>query len=80
MFHWNGILLHIPITTRIDLSYAIMRLFGYLAAPKAAILQALDHIMGYLHFYRHLPLFYPRHPLSKKALAMHWVKGFAEYL
>jgi hypothetical protein len=43
--HWNGILLHVTITTRMDLGYAIMRLSGYLAAPTEAIFEALDHTM-----------------------------------
>jgi hypothetical protein len=80
LFHWNGILLHVAITTHVDLGYAIMRLSGYLAAPNAAIFQALDHTMRYLYFYCHIPIFYPPWPLSKKALAMHWHKGTAEYL
>jgi hypothetical protein len=80
LFHWNGILLHVTITTRIDLGYAIMRLSGYLADPTEAIFEALDHTMRYLFFYRHMPIIYPRCPLSKKSLALHWVKGNAEYL
>jgi hypothetical protein len=68
LFHWSGILLHIAITTSVDLGYdAIMRISGYLAAPTAVIFQALNfqalnHTMRYLYVYRHLPIFYPRRP------------------
>jgi hypothetical protein len=80
LFHWNGILLHVAITIRVDLGYAIMRISGYLAAPTEVILKALDHTMRYLYFYQHMQNFHPRRPLSKKALAMHWSKGSAEFL
>jgi hypothetical protein len=79
LFHWNGALLHVAIITRVDLGYAIMPLSGYLAAPNAMRFQALDHTIRYLYFYRHLSIMYHRCPLSKKDLAMHWVKGSAEY-
>jgi hypothetical protein len=32
------------------------------------------------YLYRHMPIFYPRRPLSKKALVMYWAKGSAEFL
>jgi hypothetical protein len=80
LFHWNGILLHIAITIHVDLSYAIMRISGYLAAPTMVIFQALDHTTSYLYFKHHLPILYPHYPLSKSALAMHWAKGSAEFL
>jgi hypothetical protein len=79
-FHWNGALLHTAITTRVDLGYAIMRISGYLAAPNYMTFQALDNTMQYLYFNRHLPIMYPHRPLFKKFLAMHLVKGSAEYL
>jgi hypothetical protein len=44
------------------------------------IFKALDHVMRYLYFYRHIPILFPRRPLSKKSLAMHWEKGTAQYL
>jgi hypothetical protein len=34
---WNDSMLHVAITTRVDLGYAIMCISGYLAAPNAAI-------------------------------------------
>jgi hypothetical protein len=45
LFHWNGILLQVGITNRIDLCYTIMRLSGYLAVPNDVIFEALDHTM-----------------------------------
>jgi hypothetical protein len=80
LFHWNAILLHVTITTRIDLGYVIMRLSGYIAAPNAAIFEALNHTMQCLYFYRHTRSMYPHYPLGKKTLAMHWAKGTAEFL
>jgi hypothetical protein len=80
LLHWNGALLHVALTTRVDLGYAIMRLSGYFAAPNAVTFQALDHIMRYLYIYWHLPIVYPRLPLRKKALEMNWAKLSAEYL
>jgi hypothetical protein len=80
LFHWNGIILHITITTRVDMGHAIMRLSGYLASPNEAIFEALDQTMRYLYFYCHIPSMYPHRPLGKKALAMHWAKDTVEYL
>jgi hypothetical protein len=80
LFDWNGILLRVAITTRVDLGYAVMRLSGYLAAQNPAIFTALDHIMRYLYFYQHAAIMYPHRPLGKKALVVHWSKGTAEYL
>jgi hypothetical protein len=53
LFHWNGILLHVTITTRLDLGYSIMRISGYLAAPTEVIFKAIDHTIRYLYFYHH---------------------------
>jgi hypothetical protein len=58
----------------------IMRITGYLAAPNKVIFEGLEHTMRYLYVYRHVPILYPRHPLDKKYLAMHWGKGSAEYI
>jgi hypothetical protein len=80
LYKWNGALLHVAITTRLDLGYAVMRLSGYLAGPTATIFEALDHVMRYLYFYRHLPIMYPDKPLSRKSLTTHWARGSAEYL
>jgi hypothetical protein len=70
----------VAITTRLDLGYAVMRLSGYLAGPTAAIFEALDLVIRYLYFYRHLPIMYPAKPLSRKSLTRHWDRGSAEYL
>jgi hypothetical protein len=80
LYKWNGALLHVAITTRLDLGYAVMRLSGYIAGATAAIFEALDHVMRYLYFYRHLPIMYPAKPLSRKSLTTHWARGSAEYL
>jgi hypothetical protein len=73
-------LLHFAITTRVDINYAVMRIAGYVAAPTAVIFEGLEHTMRYLYFFRHLPIVYPRCPLKKKSLALHWGKGAAEFL
>jgi hypothetical protein len=70
----------VVITTHLDLGYAVMRLSGYLAGPTAAIFEALDDVMRYLYFYRHLPIMYPAKPLSRKSLTTNWARGSAEYL
>jgi hypothetical protein len=57
-----------------------MRISGYLATPMEVIFKALEHTMRYIYVYRHMPILYPRRPLSKKALTMHWEKGSAEFL
>jgi hypothetical protein len=80
LYKCNGALLRVAITTRLDLGYAVMRLSGYLAGPTAAIFEALDHVMRYLYFYRHLPIMYPAKPLSCKSLTTHWARGSEEYL
>jgi hypothetical protein len=54
LFHWNGVLLHVALTTRIGITYAIMRIYGYLSAPTTVIFEGLEHIMRYLYFYRHM--------------------------
>jgi hypothetical protein len=80
LYNWNGALLHVAVTTRLDLGYAIMQLSGYLAGPTAAIFEFLDYGMRYLYFYRHLPIMYPAKPLSQKSLTTNWARGSAEYL
>jgi hypothetical protein len=57
-----------------------MRVGRYLAAPMEMIYKALEHTMRCVYIYWHLPMFYPHRPLGKKALAMHWAKGYVEYL
>jgi hypothetical protein len=57
-----------------------MRITGYLAAPNAVIFEGLAHTMGYLFFLQHIPIVYPRRPLNKKSLALHWGKCTAEFL
>jgi hypothetical protein len=57
-----------------------MRVAGYLAAPNAVIFEGLAHTMRYLFFFQHTPSVYPRRPLNKKYLALHWGKGTDECL
>jgi hypothetical protein len=80
LYHWNGVLLHVAITTRIDINYAVMRISGYPAAPNAVIFEGLENTLRYVSFFRHIPIFYPRRPLNKRSLALHWTKGTAEFL
>jgi hypothetical protein len=65
IYHWNGVLLHVAITTIVDINYAIMRISGYLAAPSDVIFEGLAHTMRYLFFFQHIPILYPRRPLKK---------------
>jgi hypothetical protein len=62
------------------MGYAIMSIAGYLATPNVVIFEGLEHIMHYLYFFHHTPIMYPRHPLNKCSLVMHWGKGIAVYL
>jgi hypothetical protein len=80
LYHWNGVLLHVAITTRVDINYAVMRIAGYLAAPTSVIFEGLEHTMRYLYLFCHMPIIYPRRPLNKKSLALHWGKCTAEFL
>jgi hypothetical protein len=80
LYHWNGVALHVAITTRVDINCAIMRIAGYIASPNAVIFEGLSHTMIYLLFFRHIPIVYPRHPLNNKYLALHWRKGATEFL
>jgi hypothetical protein len=73
LYHWNGALLHVSITSRVEINYAIMRIAGY-------IFEGLAHMMLYLYHFHHVPIMYPRTPLNKRSLALHWGKGSAEYL
>jgi hypothetical protein len=72
LYHWNGVVFHVAITTRVDINYAIMRIAGYLAAPNDVIFGGLAHTMRYLFFFQHIPIVYPRCPLNNKYLALHW--------
>jgi hypothetical protein len=79
LYHWNGLLLHVAITTRVYINYAIMRIAGYLVAHNAVIFEGLARTMRYLFFFQHIPIVYPRRPLNKKYLALHWGKGTVSY-
>jgi hypothetical protein len=78
LYHRNR--LHVAITTRVDINYAIMHIDGYLAAPNEVIFEGLDHTMRNIFHCRHIPIVYPRKPLNKKYLVLHWGKGTAEFL
>jgi hypothetical protein len=80
LFHWNGVLLHVTLTTRSYIGYTIMHIAGYLATPKIVIFEGLEHTMRYLYVYHHIPILYSHRPMNKKSLAMHWGNGTAEYL
>jgi hypothetical protein len=73
-------LLHVTITTRVDIDYDVMRIAGYFAAPTAIIFEGLEHTMRHLYFFHHLPIVYPRRPLNNKSIALHWGKGTDEFL
>jgi hypothetical protein len=80
LYHWNGVLLHVTVTTRVDINYAIMRIAGYLLPPNDVIFEGLSHTTRHLFFFRHIPIVCLRCPLNKKSLAFHWGKGTAEFL
>jgi hypothetical protein len=80
LYHWNGVLLHVAISTPVDIYYAIMRIAGYIAATNALIFEGLVHTIVYIFHYRHIPIVYPRRPLNRKYLALHWGKGTVGFL
>jgi hypothetical protein len=50
LFHWNDVLLHVALTTRLDIGYAIMQIYGYLTTPNTVIFEGMEHTMRYLYF------------------------------
>jgi WD40 repeat protein len=42
--------------------------------------EALDHVMWYLYFYRHIPIMCPAKPLIRKYLTTYWAHGTAKYI
>jgi hypothetical protein len=79
-YHWKCVLLHISITTRVAINYAVMRIARYLAAPTKVIFEGLEHKMRYLYLFHHVTIVYPIRPLNKKSLELHWGNGTADIL
>jgi hypothetical protein len=74
--------MHITTISRPDLSYAVMRLSGYMSTPNNPIFDALHQTLCYLFHHPHLPIMYPSKPLKNggDCLSSYWQKGHAEYL
>jgi hypothetical protein len=80
LYHWNGVLLHLAITTGVDINYTIMGIAGYLTDPNAVIFVGLAHAIQYLYHFQHILIVYPRKPRNKKSLALHCGKGTSKFL
>ena len=65
-----GTLLHFSNNTRHDIMYAVSRLSCYNAAPNQVAFQGIKKIIRYLAFKPHVPIFYPRQPLSASNTVM----------
>jgi hypothetical protein len=80
--HLIGSLMHITTISRPDLSYAVMRLSGYMSTPNNPIFDALHKTLCYLFHNPHLPIMYPSKPLKQggDCLSSYWQKGHAKYL
>ena len=76
--HWTGALQHIAVMSRIDCSYAIMRLSGYNSAPSLPCYTALHHFMQYLFHHPHVPIMYPRKKVKTYEMTVHCAKGEGE--
>jgi hypothetical protein len=42
------------------------------------IFEGLEQTLLYVYLFCHIPIFYPRRPLNKRYLALHWAKGASE--
>ena len=75
---WTGALQHVAVWSRSDLSHAVMRLSGYIAAPSLPCWKALDHLMRYLYHKPHVPIMNSRRKVKETEIAAHHAKGDAE--
>ena len=75
---WTGVLQHIAVWSRQDISHAVMRLSGYNAAPSLPCWKALDHTMRYLYHKPHVPIMYPRKKVEENKIVAHHAKGEGE--
>ena len=62
--HWVGELINITTNTRLDISYATMRISGFMSCPKLPVFLALHQLMAYLYHHPHLPIIYPMENLK----------------
>jgi hypothetical protein len=72
--------LHVDITTQVDINYAVMHIAGYLAAPTEVMFEGLEHTMRCLSLFFHMPIMYHYLLINKKSLVLHWGKGTAEFI
>ena len=75
---WTGVLQHIAVWSRQDISHAVMRLSGYNAVPSLPCWKALDHTMQYLYHKPHVPIMYPRKKVEENKIVVHHAKGEGE--
>ena len=76
--HWTGALLHISGESRMDLSYAAMRLSGFNSAPKLICFEILHQTMCYLYHHPHIPLMFSSKTPNMETMTSYFYKGEAE--
>lgn len=78
--------MHISIHTRMDISYSVMRLSGYMSCPKLPAFEIIHQTMCYLYQHSHAPIMYPRTASTSTSLSMtepfqcYFAKGDAEFI
>ena len=73
--YWTGALQNIPLISRIDSTYAIMRLSGYNSVPILPCYTVLHHFMQHLFHHPHEPIMYPRKNVKTYEITVHCAKG-----
>ena len=77
---WTGVLQHIAVWSRQDISHAVMRLSGYNAAPSLPCWKALYHTMRYLYHKPHVPIMYTRKKVEENKIVVLHPKGEGEII
>ena len=72
--------MHISTHTRMDISYSVMRLSGYMSCPKLPAFEILHQTMCYIYHHSHAPIMYPRTNSTTDTFQCHFAKGNAEFI
>ena len=65
---------HILVWSREDISYTVIRLSGYNAAPSLPCWRVLDHLMRYLFHKSHVPIMLSRNKTKEPEISAHHAK------
>ncbi len=69
--HIIGQLMYVATISRLDLSYAFIHFFGYVACPNEPIFTSVHHCLWYVFQYPHLPIMYPNRPQPSNGSTLH---------